>query len=150
MTHRADSVNILKFLIWSLAVRVFGAVSNLIISFPLSLRAEKYGSQENNPERATSIFCVLVRPGPLTAGLCYGALLAVLLSLSTLHGYSDHWLSQSLVAVAFVANSAHQNYVHARAWMLTRVTGGKLCAEIYRSEWLGALTALAAINLPLG
>ena len=64
--------------------------------------------------------------------------------------YSNHWLPQSLLAVAFVANSANQKYVHARAWMIARVTGGKLCAEIYGSEWLGALIALAAINLPLG
>jgi hypothetical protein len=49
----------------------------------------------------------------------------------------------------FLICSAHQNYVHAHL-DVTRVTGGKLCAEIYRSEWQGALTALAAINLPLG
>ena len=85
-----------------------------------------------------------------TVGLCYGALVAVLLSLSTLRWYSDHWLPQSLLAIAFVANSANQTHVHARAWMIARVTGSKLCAEIYGAEWLGALTALAAINLPLG
>lgn len=144
-------MNILKFVIWAWAIAVLGAVSNLIISFPLSLRAEKYRSQEDNPERATSIPSVFARPGPLTAaGLCYGALVAVLLSLGTLRWYSDHWLPQSLLAVAFVANSANQKYVHAHAWMTARVTGGKLCAEIYGSEWLGALIALAAINLPLG
>ena len=144
-------MNILKFVIWAWAIAVLGAVSNLIISFPLSLRAEKYRSQEDNPERATSIPSVFARPGPLTAaGLCYGALVAVLLSLGTLRWYSDHWLPQSLLAVAFVANSANQKYVHAHAWMTARVTGGKLCAEIYGGEWLGALTALAAINLPLG
>ena len=54
MTHRADFVNIPKFLICALAVTVFGAVSNRIISFPRSLKAEKYGSQENTPERATA------------------------------------------------------------------------------------------------
>ena len=143
-------MNIVKFVIWAWAITVFGAVSNLIVSFPLSLRAEKYGSREHNPQTTTSIASVFARPGPLTAaGLCYGALVAVLLSLSTLHWYSDHWLPQTLLAVAFVANSAKQKYVHAQAWMIARVTGGKLCAEIYGSEWLGALTALAAINLPL-
>ena len=112
MTHRADSGNILKFLICALAVTVFGAVSNLIISFPLSLRAEKYGSQENNPERATATpesgcRCIRCELRPPELRPC-------------------------------------------SSWMVTRVTGGKLCSEIYRSEWLGALTALAAINLPLG
>lgn len=141
-------MNIFKFVIWAWAITVFGAVSNLIISFPLSLRAEKYEPREDNPERATSIPSVFARPGPLTVGLCYGALVAVLLSLSTLRWYSDHWLPQSLLAIAFVANSANQTHVHARAWMIARVTGSKLCAEIYGAEWLGALTALAAINLP--
>ena len=144
-------MNIFKFVIWAWAITVLGAISNLIISFPLSLRVEKYGPQENNRERATSIHSVFARPGPLTvAGLCYGALVAVLLSLSILRWYSDHWLPQSLLAVAFVANSANQKCVHAHAWMIARVTGSKLCVEIYASEWLGALTALAAINLPLG
>ena len=115
-------MNILKFVIWAWAIAVLGAVSNLIISFPLTLRAEKYRSQEDNPERATSIPSVFARPGPLTvAGLCYGALVAVLLSLSTLRWYSDHWLPQSLLAIAFVANSANQTHVHARAWMIARV-----------------------------
>ena len=141
-------MNIFKFVIWAWAITVFGAVSNLIISFPLSLRPEKYEPREDNPERATSIPSVFARPGPLTVGLCYGALVAVLLSLSTLRWYSDHWLPQSLLAIAFVANSANQTHVHARAWMIARVTGSKLCAEIYGAEWLGALTALAAINLP--
>jgi hypothetical protein len=36
--------------------------------------------------------------------------------------YSDHWLPQSLLAIAFVANSANQTHVHARAWMIARVT----------------------------
>ena len=142
-------MDIFKFVIWAWAITVLGAISNLIISFPLSLRAEKYEPREDNPERATSIPSVFARPGPLTVGLCYGALVAVLLSLSTLRWYSDHWLPQSLLAIAFVANSANQAHVHARAWMIARVTGSKLCAEIYGAEWLGALTALAAINLPL-
>ena len=130
-------MNIFKFVIWAWAITVLGAVSNLIISFPLSLRVEKYGPQENNRERATSIPSVFARPGPLTvAGLCYGALVAVLLSLSTLRWYSDHWLPQSLLAIAFVANSPNQTHVHARAWMIARVTGSKLCAEIYGAEWL--------------
>ena len=142
-------MNVFKFVIWAWAITVLGAVSNLVISFPPSLRAETYGPREDNPERATSIPSVFARPGPLTVGLCYGALVAVLLSLSTLRWYSDHWLPQSLLAIAFVANSANQTHVHARAWMIARVTGSKLCAEIYGAEWLGALTALAAINLPL-
>jgi hypothetical protein len=144
-------VNIFKFVIWAWAITALGAVSNLIISFPLALRAEKYGSQKDNPATATSIPSIFARPGPLTvAGLCYGALVAVLLSLSTLRWYSDHWLPQTLLAVAFVANSANQKRVHAGAWMIARVTGCKLCAEIYGSEWLGALIALAAINVVLG
>jgi hypothetical protein len=114
-------VNIFKFVIWAWAITVLGAISNLIISFPLSLRAEKYGPREDNPERAISIPSVFARPGPLTVGLCYGALVAVLLSLSTLRWYSDHWLPQSLLAIAFVANSANQTHVHARAWMIARV-----------------------------
>lgn len=140
-------MNIFKFVIWAWAITVFGSVSKLIISFPLSLRAEKYGPRRTIPKGRPRSPLFLRDLDRLPWG-CYGALVAVLLSLSTLRWYSDHWLPQSLLAIAFVANSANQTHVHARAWMIARVTGSKLCAEIYGAEWLGALTALAAINLP--
>src|SRR6476661_7074907 len=63
------TVNIFKFVIWAWAITVLGAISNLIISFPLSLRTEKYGPREDNPERATSIPSVFARPGPLYRGV---------------------------------------------------------------------------------
>ena len=146
-------MNIIKFVVWGGAIALLGTISNIFVSMPLSVWAERRWSQSDNPARPVGEVFPRLSSAVFIWGLGYGALVAALLSLRTWRFYSEHWLPQILLAVALFANSSKQQQVHLRLRQdrpaLSGVTGGRFCAAMYGGYWVGALIALAAMNVAL-